>query len=29
MSNVLIVMREWVGIQCCKCYEGVGGFPML
>ena len=29
MSNVVSVRREWVGDQCCKCYEGVGGCPML
>ena len=26
-SNVVSVTMEWV--QCCKCYEGVGGCPML
>ena len=29
MSNVVSVTREWVGVQCFKCYEGVGGCPML
>ena len=29
MSNVVSVTREWVGVQCCKCYEVVGGCPML
>ena len=29
MSNVVSVIREWVGVQCCKHYEGVGGCPML
>ena len=29
MSNVVSVTRECVGVQCCKCYEGVGGCPML
>ena len=29
MSNVVSIAREWVGVQCCKHYEGVGGCPML
>ena len=29
MSNVVSVTREWVGVQCCKLYDGVGGCPML
>ena len=28
MSNVVGVTREWVGVQCCKCYEGVGACPI-
>ena len=29
MSNVVSITSEWVGVQCCKRYEGVGVCPMF